>query len=107
MDAGDIGVGRLRRRRRRSRPLAGRRARRAAGLPVDRAAPAAANTVSSAETIVVELGEAATAALLGAAPRAYDAQINDLLLARSRARSATGAAAPTCWSISKRTGARS
>ncbi|SCZ39646.1 MULTISPECIES: non-ribosomal peptide synthetase [Burkholderia] len=51
------------------------------GLPVDRAAPAAANTVSSAETIVVELGEAATAALLGAAPRAYDAQINDLLLA--------------------------
>ncbi|MFP3616777.1 condensation domain-containing protein, partial [Paraburkholderia sp. SIMBA_050] len=33
------------------------------------------------ETIVVELGESATAALLGAAPRAYDAQINDVLLA--------------------------
>ena len=36
--------------------------------------------MSSAETIVVELGEAATTALLGA-PRAYDAQINDVLLA--------------------------
>ncbi|RXV65673.1 amino acid adenylation domain-containing protein [Burkholderia stabilis] len=51
------------------------------GLPLDRTAPADANTVSSAETIVVELGEAATTALLGAAPRAYDAQINDVLLA--------------------------
>ncbi|MCA3783275.1 MAG: amino acid adenylation domain-containing protein [Burkholderia sp.] len=51
------------------------------GLPLDRAAPADSNTVSSAETIVVELGEAATTALLGAAPRAYDAQINDMLLA--------------------------
>ncbi|MFT9639886.1 condensation domain-containing protein, partial [Alcaligenes phenolicus] len=51
------------------------------GLPLDRAAPADANTVSSAETIVVELGEAATTALLGAAPRAYDAQVNDVLLA--------------------------
>ncbi|WP_080427097.1 non-ribosomal peptide synthetase [Burkholderia ubonensis] len=51
------------------------------GLPLDRAATADANTVSSAETIVVELGESATAALLAAAPRAYDAQINDLLLA--------------------------
>ncbi|WP_175804707.1 non-ribosomal peptide synthetase [Burkholderia ambifaria] len=51
------------------------------GLPLDRAATAAANSVSSAETIVVELGESATAALLGAAPRAYDAQINDVLLA--------------------------
>ncbi|WP_143137266.1 non-ribosomal peptide synthetase, partial [Burkholderia ubonensis] len=50
-------------------------------LPLDRAATADANTVSSAETIVVELGESATAALLAAAPRAYDAQINDLLLA--------------------------
>ncbi|WP_175693243.1 non-ribosomal peptide synthetase [Burkholderia ambifaria] len=51
------------------------------GLPLDRAATAAANSVSSAETIVVELGESATAALLSAAPRAYDAQINDVLLA--------------------------
>lgn len=51
------------------------------GLPLDRDAPADANTVSSADTIVVELGEAATTALLGAAPRAYDAQVNDVLLA--------------------------
>ncbi|MFM0286806.1 amino acid adenylation domain-containing protein [Paraburkholderia megapolitana] len=51
------------------------------GLPLDRSAAADANSVSSAETIVVELGEAATTALLGAAPRAYEAQINDVLLA--------------------------
>jgi len=50
-------------------------------LPLDRAATAEANVVSSAETIVVELGQSATTALLSAAPQAYGAQINDLLLA--------------------------
>ena len=76
------------------------------GLPLDRDAPADANTVSSAETIVVELGEAATTALLGAAP-ARTTRRSTTCCWRSRVPSATGADAPTsCW-ISKRTGARS
>ncbi len=39
------------------------------------------NTVASAEEIVLEMSESATADLLTSAPRAYRARINDLLLA--------------------------
>jgi amino acid adenylation domain-containing protein/non-ribosomal peptide synthase protein (TIGR01720 family) len=53
--------------------------RPAAPLPQDN--PAGANTADSAATITVELSAAETTALLQEVPKAYQTQINDILLA--------------------------
>jgi len=53
----------------------------AAAIPLDYRPPAGLNVTGSAEEIVLEMSEAATAALLTSAPLAYRARINDLLLA--------------------------
>jgi non-ribosomal peptide synthase protein (TIGR01720 family) len=52
-----------------------------APLPVDISSPAEANTVASARSIAVSLRPDETEALLQEVPRAYQTQINDVLLA--------------------------
>ena len=55
--------------------------RRVPPIPVDHAGGASMNTIESSREVTISLDEAATAALLHEAPRAYNTEINDLLLA--------------------------